>query len=158
MDRTPVNDTPADGLIENVSDVPPQTTIRSQSTGFLVYDIDPEQIPTETITRGGRRIFLEEDGSLRETHPELRSNYELIDKISEGGAGIVYTVREQTLKREVALKICRAELKPNAQHTLAAAGEFTNEAYMTARLDHPGVVPIYALAMDADGRPFFAMK
>jgi serine/threonine protein kinase len=158
MDDAPAQD-PANGdLIPDVKGARPEVTIRSQTTGFLVYDIDPEEIPTETITRGGRRIFLDENGALRESHPELRSNYELLDKISEGGAGIIYRVQEKTLKREVALKICRAELKPNAHSTLAAAGEFTNEAYMTARLDHPGVVPIYALAKDAEGRPFFAMK
>ena len=71
--------------------------------------------------------------------------------------GIVYRVTENTLKREVALKICRAGLPPDSRRPQEAS-EFANEAYMTAHLDHPGVVPIYALAKDADGRPFFAMK
>ena len=159
MDCENDHETPANPLIPDAADTPPQTTIRSQAAGgVLPYDIDPDQIPTETITRGGRRIFLDESGVLRESHPELRSDYELIDKISEGGMGIVYAVEEKVLKREVALKICRAGLAPDARTTVAATGEFTNEAYMTARLDHPGVVPIYALAKDADGRPFFAMK
>ena len=139
-------------------EAPLASTGPDPAAGFPSYDIDPDQIPTETITRGGRRLFLDESGELRASHPELRSNYELIEKISEGGAGVIYRVREKVLQREVALKICRAELKPDARGTLATASEFTNEAFMTARLDHPGVVPIYALAKDADGRPFFAMK
>ena len=132
----------------------PDVTIRSRTAGFLAYDIDPARLPTDTITRGGRRIALDATGALRDCTPENNPHYEVLEKISEGGMG----VEDTSLKREVALKICRAELKPNAQDTLATASEFTNEAFMTARLDHPGVVPIYALAKDADGRPFFAMK
>ena len=157
MDTAASSNPPVEDLIPNDTDIQPQLTIRSQATGFLVYDIDPGQIPTETITRGGRRIFIDDAGSLCESGPENLSHYEVIDKISEGGMGIVYTVQEQSLKREVALKICRASLKPGESGT-PETEEFTNEAYMTARLDHPGVVPIYALAKDADGRPFFAMK
>lgn len=157
MHETPSRTPPAEDLIPEGINVQPQVTIRSQATGFLVYDIDPGQIPTETITRGGRRIVIDDAGSLRECDLEQLSHYEVIDKISEGGMGIVYAAQEQSLKRDVALKICRVGLKPDSTGT-PETGEFTNEAYMTARLDHPGVVPIYALAKDADGRPFFAMK
>ena len=137
--------------------VNPQTTIRSKTVGHLVYDIDPDQLPTETITHGGRRIFPDETGERREVEAQGPSHYDVIDKISEGGMGLVYNVKENSLKREVALKICRAGTKNGDRDSLEAE-EFANEAYMTARLDHPGVVPIYALAKDADGRPFFAMK
>mgnify|MGYP001123548088 CR=1 FL=1 len=157
MEPKPASGTRTGDWIPDDRRLQPHQTIRSQAPGFLVYDIDPSQIPTETITHGGHRILIDSTGSLREIQPEDRSHYEVIGKISEGGMGIVYNVQEKTLKREVALKICRVELQPSAAPT-QEAGEFTNEAYMTARLDHPGVVPIYALAKDADGRPFFAMK
>ena len=157
MNPTQSRETPDENMIPNDAGTRPEVTIRSQATGFLTYDIDPNQIPTETITRGGRRIVIDETGSLCECDPEDRSHYEVLDKISEGGMGIVYSVEEKSLKREVALKICRAGGKPEASGS-SETGEFTNEAYMTARLDHPGVVPIYALAKDAEGRPFFAMK
>ncbi len=135
----------------------PKPVLPKQVAGHLVYDIDPNQLPTETISRGGHRIFLDETGNLREGGAEGPSHYEVIDKISEGGMGLVFTVKENSLKREVALKICRLGAN-GAAPSPQAVEEFTNEAYMTARLDHPGVVPIYALAKDADGRPFFAMK
>ena len=157
MNPTQSRETPDEHMIPNDTGTHPEVTIRSQSTGFLTYDIDPNQIPTETITRGGRRILIDETGSLRECDPENSSHYEMLDKISEGGMGIVYSVEEKSLKREVALKICRSGVKPDSPGS-SETGEFTNEAFMTARLDHPGVVPIYALAKDAEGRPFFAMK
>jgi hypothetical protein len=148
---------PVDGLIPIESQIQPQKTIRSQTSGHLVYDIDPEQLPTETISHGGRRIFPDDAGALDRIEAAGPSRYEVIEKISEGGMGLIYNVRENSLKREVALKICRSGLKSGTRGSLEVE-EFTNEAYMTARLDHPGVVPIYALAKDADGRPFFAMK
>lgn len=159
MDPAPAGKEQDGALLPNNLRVQPHVTIRSQAPGGLIYDIDPDLLPTETIFHGGRRIVV--DG--RETGPESpaiepeRPHYEVIDKISEGGMGIVYRVTENTLKREVALKICRAGLQPDSRKP-QEAGEFANEAYMTAHLDHPGVVPIYALAKDADGRPFFAMK
>ncbi len=146
-----------DGWIPVPDDIQPQATIRSEATSFLIYDLDPALIPTETITRGGRRVVLDASGALREADAEAHPHYEILDKISEGGAGIVYRVREEALKREVALKISRVGLGSRPEQTQAAS-EFTNEAYMTARLDHPGVVPVYALAKDEEGRPFFAMK
>ena len=150
-------DGPLDGLIPDEPQANPQMTIRSKTSGHLVYDIDPEQLPTETISHGGRRMFPDETGALDRIEAVGPSRYEVIEKISEGGMGLVYSVRENSLKREVALKICRTGTKPGQRGSLEVE-EFTNEAYMTARLDHPGVVPIYALAKDADGRPFFAMK
>ncbi|HAL92523.1 MAG TPA: hypothetical protein DCM68_05800, partial [Verrucomicrobia bacterium] len=157
MEPTPASGANEDLPVLDASLVQPHMTIRSQAASGLVYDIDPAQLPTETITRGGHRLFIDGSMPAPDRPPEDRSRYEVIDKISEGGMGIVYAVQENSLKREVALKICRAELTPDARRP-QEVGEFANEAYMTAHLDHPGVVPIYALAKDADGRPFFAMK
>lgn len=158
MDPTQAGGGKDGGWIPADHPLAPEVTIREQATGFPAFEVDPAQLPTETIARGGRRIYLDAEGNVQDSPFESRADYELLDKISEGGMGIVFRVQEKSLRREVALKICRAELKPDAQSTLAVTGEFTNEAYMTAQLDHPGVVPIYALAKDADGRPFFAMK
>lgn len=158
MEPPAANSTSAAPDLPGDPQAPLHVTIRSPPTGYLLYDIDPTRIPTETIAQGGRRLVVDAGGDAAGPPPEDRtSHYEVIDKISEGGAGIVYRVEDKTLRREVALKICRAEITANPA-TTQVAGEFTNEAYMTARLDHPGVVPIYALAKDADGRPFFAMK
>jgi eukaryotic-like serine/threonine-protein kinase len=35
---------------------------------------------------------------------------------------------------------------------------FLREARIQARLDHPAIVPVYELGLEADGRPFFTMK
>ena len=131
-------DTGHDGaLAPDSPQVNPHVTIRNPAPGGLIYDIDPDQLPTETVFHGGRRIFIDGTGDGATPGPEPEQpHYEVIDKISEGGMGIVYRVTENTLKREVALKICRAGLPPDSRRPQEAS-EFANEAYMTAHLDHP---------------------
>ena len=83
MNPTQSRETPDENMIPKDAGTHPEVTIRSQATGFLACDIDPAQIPTETITRGGRRIVIDETGSLCECDPEDRSHYEVLDKISK---------------------------------------------------------------------------
>jgi eukaryotic-like serine/threonine-protein kinase len=68
-----------------------------------------------------------------------------------GGLGVVYTAYEQDLDRTVALK----RIRPDKLHG-AARRRFLREAALTARLQHPGIVPVYGLGEDDDG-PFYAM-
>jgi serine/threonine-protein kinase len=68
-----------------------------------------------------------------------------------GGLGVVFTAHQQELDRTVALK----RIRPDKLHD-AARRRFLREAALTARLQHPGIVPIYGLGEDDDG-PFYAM-
>ncbi len=58
------------------------------------------------------------------------------------------------LHRDVALKF----LKSDRAHDEDSLRRFLQEAEVTGRLEHPGVVPIYALGTDADGSPCYAMR
>jgi serine/threonine-protein kinase len=60
---------------------------------------------------------------------------------ASGGIGRVWVARDQQLQREVALKELRPELRSNED----IDRRFRTEARITARLEHPGIVPIYAL-------------
>ncbi len=157
MNSSRSDDAPGGELIPDDISTQPHVTIRSRTSGGLVYEIDPDKLPTETIADRNHRIFIDETGKVKKSGTPVLAHYEVLEKISEGGMGLVYNVKENPLKREVALKIFRTEVKPASRHAQEVE-EFTNEAYMTAHLDHPGVVPIYALAKDVNGRPFFAMK
>jgi tetratricopeptide (TPR) repeat protein/tRNA A-37 threonylcarbamoyl transferase component Bud32 len=71
-----------------------------------------------------------------------------------GGLGKVFVALDDDLHREVALKTIRSRHldSPESQH------RFLREAEITAGLEHPGIVPIYGLGSDANGRPFYAMR
>ncbi len=71
-----------------------------------------------------------------------------------GGLGEVFLARNAELNREVALKF----LKPNRARDPVSLRRFLQEAEVTGRLEHPGVVPIYALGTDSGGAPCYAMR
>ena len=70
---------------------------------------------------------------------------------AHGGLGEVLAAHQEELDRTVALK----RIRPDRLHETARR-RFLREATITARLQHPGIVPIYGLGQDEDG-PFYTM-
>jgi serine/threonine-protein kinase len=80
--------------------------------------------------------------------------YRRLQTLGEGGLGRVTAAVDVALERKVALK----EIKPEyAQHEDFRA-RFLLEAEITARLEHPGIMPVYGLGHFPDGRPYYAMR
>jgi serine/threonine-protein kinase len=87
--------------------------------------------------------------------PEWAERYTLTRLHAEGGLGRVWLARDAALGREVALK----ELRPDRARNPAVWARFVEEARITGRLEHPGIVPIYELTCrEEDGRPFYTMR
>lgn len=82
------------------------------------------------------------------------NSYQVEKVLAEGGLGRVLVAADATLRRSVAIK----QLKDQHQDDSVATQRFLQEAQVTARLDHPGVVPIYGLGTDSTGHPFYAMR
>ena len=80
-----------------------------------------------------------------------RERYQIISEHGRGGLGRVSRAHDRELGRDVAIKelIARGNL-----------GEvrFLREALITARLEHPGIVPVHEAGQWPDGTPFYAMK
>ena len=66
--------------------------------------------------------------------------YRVLDRIGRGGMGTVYNAMDETLHREVAIKVLNAELNDPE-----VAKRFRAEAITVARLSHPGIATIYEL-------------
>ena len=88
--------------------------------------------------------------------------YSLRRMIGEGGFGEVWEARQNSLTRTVAIKRLREDLLESSQadekKTKAFRQSFCEEALTAAHLDHPNIVPVYDLGVDAQGRPLLAMK
>ncbi|MCA8950932.1 MAG: serine/threonine protein kinase [Planctomycetes bacterium] len=85
----------------------------------------------------------------------LRSfgDFDVLELIGRGGMGTVYLARQRSLGRQVALKI----LDRSAAEEPTASARLRREAELTAHLEHPNIVPVYAVG-EIDGVPFLAMK
>ena len=78
--------------------------------------------------------------------------YEILEPLARGGMGTVYVARDRHLDRRVALKVL------SATATEAGAARMREEAQILARLEHPGIVPVYDVGLLDDGRVFYVMK
>jgi eukaryotic-like serine/threonine-protein kinase len=80
--------------------------------------------------------------------------FQLIRPHAQGGIGQVWVARDSELQRDVALK----EIQPRFAERPDHRARFVLEAEITGNLEHPGIVPVYSLGRNADGRPYYAMR
>ena len=118
-----------------------QTTVVDE----IVVSVDParepeltgvEPAPSELVSQG------QEGG-----------RYQLGPVIGRGGMGEVRIARDTRIDRQVAVKLLRPENRAGA-----ALARFLREARVQGTLEHPAVVPVHDLGVDADGNPYFVMK
>ncbi|MCY1062794.1 protein kinase [Nannocystis sp. SCPEA4] len=83
--------------------------------------------------------------------PDSDDRYEFGEAFATGGLGVVRRARDRRLGRTVAVKEL---LRTDA----AAEHRFALEAAITARLQHPGIVPLYDIGRHATGEPYYCMK
>src|SRR3989442_120935 len=80
-----------------------------------------------------------------------QERYEIIGERARGGLGRVLEARDRTLQRVVALK----ELLRRGE---TGEARFVREAFITAQLEHPSIVPVHDAGYSASGAPFYVMK
>jgi serine/threonine protein kinase/Tfp pilus assembly protein PilF len=100
--------------------------------------------PTKTILGSVLRL---KKGQL------IRGKYKIIQKIGEGGMGIVYKAEDTKLKRNVALKFLPSELTRD----IKAKARFIQEAQASAALNHPHICTVYEVD-ETDAQTFIAME
>src|SRR3954466_16130287 len=83
----------------------------------------------------------------------LRGRYRLEERIGTGGMSTVYRAFDETLERQVAIKMLHADMSLDE----ASLERFRREARSAARLSHPHVVTVID-AGEEDGRPFIVFE
>src|SRR5229473_3500926 len=80
-------------------------------------------------------------------------HYRIVEKIGEGGMGVVYRTYDQHLDREVAIKT----LPPGALGDEASRRRFRKEALALAKLNHPNIESVYEFGSQ-DGVDFLVLE
>ncbi|HET7458188.1 MAG TPA: serine/threonine-protein kinase [Gemmatimonadaceae bacterium] len=81
------------------------------------------------------------DADRKAVERELGAQYQVVRSLGSGAAGVVYLARDRVLHRLVAIKVLRAELAGLEEER----ERFRDEARLSVRLSHPGLVPIYTV-------------
>jgi len=89
----------------------------------------------------------------RGSTPVHLGRYRILDRLGQGGMGVVYLGQDDELDRKVAIKILRHDLAPSS----AGRSRLLREAQATAKLSHPNVVHVYEVGHEAD-QVYLAME
>ena len=80
--------------------------------------------------------------------------FQIVRPLASGGMGLVSEAIDREFDRHVALK----EILPAGANDPAYRLRFQTEAEITARLDHPGIIPVYSRGRLPDGRLYYTMR
>lgn len=81
------------------------------------------------------------------------SHYKILEKLGEGGMGVVYKAQDLKLDRPVAIKFLPSHLSASAE----SKGRFLQEAKAAAALNHPNILGVYEID-EENGSVFFVME
>jgi serine/threonine protein kinase len=115
------------------------------------------------------KLRLSQSGILRSSRPiaapgtvrepglirSVSSRFQLIRPLGEGGLGSVWLVRDEKMRRTVAMK----QLTQQRLESPKAWQRFQREAEITGMLEHPNIIPIYQFGDDSkSAEPFYTMR
>jgi eukaryotic-like serine/threonine-protein kinase len=122
-----------------------------------IDEIGPRDVEeTAAPEIGGMATVIEPEGPRKSDVGALvlQQAYRKLRFHARGGLGEIYIADDEELQRDVVLKFIR----PKHRDRHDCREQFQLEAEVTARLDHPGVVPVYGFGTTPDGRLCYAMR
>jgi len=165
-------------LLDNLPDDSDDATCllpQDVAANLLITDINKTELPTHTppLKEDNSTDLMPDQKQQNNTLPpsqtitDDKTNTETFEDdfsiqgiIGEGGVGRVYLAEDQAIGRRVAVK----ELLDISQHNFskknkqALKNSFIHEAKITAKLEHPGIIPVYKLGHRQNNSPYYVMR
>lgn len=121
--------------------------------GEIKLAVDSQSTFDEAMVAGRGEAAV--SNGVLSTGQVFAGQYEIIEKLGEGGMSVVYKARHLTVDRVVALKV----LLPGRELDESSMQRFHQEARAAARLDHPGIVRVFDFGLDEGlNCPFLVME
>ncbi len=128
-------------------------TLRAQVDSLLrAHDAALDFLESGPTDLSQERVPLE--SAIEEMPGDRIGRYKLLQKIGEGGCGVVYMAeQEEAVRRRVALKVIKLGMD-----TKAVIARFEAERQALARMEHPNIARVLDAGATTAGRPFFVME
>jgi serine/threonine protein kinase len=146
-DKVPPSKTPSDAVTMAAT-----ITAVCASCGTTIGAVRTSCEKCGAVVTGG--VNAEQSEKIRARLQEaVGAQFKLLELLGRGGMGIVFRAKEVSLDREVALKVLALDPTLNPD----AFTRFEREAKLAARLDHPNIVPIFAVGQ-RDTIAYYTMR
>lgn len=125
------------------------SAIRSKQTSAASQNVDADG------NGDGNEIIQPgtSDSVVSELPPDFGERYQVLEKIGQGGMGIVYRVMDNLINKTLAIKVMRHDLATDN----AAVRRFEHEAESAAALTHANIVAVYGHGVSKQDAPYLVM-
>jgi eukaryotic-like serine/threonine-protein kinase len=145
---------PSDPPFDPCDTSPPPPVESDSALGQLATTPDSANSSEATLPADAAGVGVDGAASGLESHFGPGDRFRPVRQYASGGIGLVWVAQDNELQREVALKVIQPRFSTRADQR----ARFLLEAEITGKLEHPGIVPVYSLGRDAEGRPYYAMR
>ena len=117
----------------------------------LWHDLEQKQVGITKFFDSTEAEKTGEEPNPREMVGSMKDRFKIERSLAKGGLGEIFVAKDLELNRQVALKTIQ---RTNQD----ARSRFILEAEITGQLEHPSIVPVYGMGVDAEQRPYYAMR
>jgi len=131
-----------------------QACLDNSALRVRVHELLSAHQALASIDELGRLTALTIEQPIREGPGSVIGRYKLLERLGEGGFGVVFLAeQQQPMRRKVALKVLKAGM--DTRHVVA---RFEAERQALALMDHPNIAQVFDGGATASGRPYFVME
>jgi eukaryotic-like serine/threonine-protein kinase len=121
---------------------------------LLAAFASPEELATKSPAQVATTVKLFNADRPDEAVGQTLGRYKLLEKVGEGGCGVVYVAEQsQPVRRRVALKVIKLGMD-----TKQVVARFEAERQALAMMDHPNIAKVLDAGATENGRPYFVME